>query len=252
MSDRPEPDEAVLFLALPTYGYQRFNTVAIVDAVSGMTSFREFVVEELPGSLLAMGFNRLWARALEQRKTVGITHFLLLHADVVPLDPDWLEQLYREMVTHQAKVLSAVVPLKDDRGLTSTATGGAGPFRRFSMTDVMALPETFTRPDLLVNTGLLLVDLREEWVERICFTIRDSITKHADGTFTARCEPEDWDFSLQARQLGVPVWATRKIKLHHLGTFAYPNYRAWGTVAQDPERAVTWTTRAQRAADYGV
>jgi GT2 family glycosyltransferase len=233
----------VLFLALPTYGYQRFNTRAIINAVTGTASFRGLVVvEELSGSLLAMGFNFLWARALEQRMTAGITHFLLLHADVVPLDPDWVDQLYGEMVTHQAQVLAAVVPLKDDRGLTSTAMGGRGPFRRFSMTEIMALPETFTHPEMLVNTGLLLVDLREAWVEQICFTIRDSIRKHADGTFTARCEPEDWDFSLQARRLGIPLWATRKIKLHHMGTFAYPNFGEWGTVTQEPERAVTWTT----------
>ena len=39
------------------------------------------------------------------------------------------------------------------------------------MKEILARPETFTHPDLLVNTGMLLVDMRDDWIERAYFTI---------------------------------------------------------------------------------
>jgi hypothetical protein len=236
---RPAPVKA--FMALPTYGYQRFNTLAIVHAVTEPGPFDAIFPEEHPGSLLAYGFNCLWVRALEQRPH-GCTHFLMLHADIVPIERDWLARLYQAMVAHDAQVLSAVVPLKDASGLTSTAYYAEGEaLRRLTMHEVMAGAETFTAPDLLVNTGLLLVDLRKPWVEEICFTITDRIQKHADGSFAVHVLGEDYGFSLQARRLGIPLWATRAVPLSHAGLSWYPNFTAWGALSHDDGR--TWTAR---------
>jgi hypothetical protein len=257
----PERQKHKLFLALPNYGNLRYNTVSIITALTGPKSFDAVAVAELHSSLLAYGFNTLWAQALAQRKK-GITHFLMLHADVVPHEVDWLVQLHREMVRVGAQVLSAVIPMKDTRGFTSTAIDGE-PLRQFTMQEIMTLPETFTHPDLLVNIGMLLVDMRQPWVEEICFTVTDRIAKTADGSFTALCEGEDWDFSCQARRLGVQVWATRKVKLTHWGASGFSNFRAWGTEAHDlrgpvqPPIAVQPApdvdpSIAQRLVEYGV
>ena len=62
------------------------------------------------------------------------------------------------------------------------------------MTEAMARPETFTAPDLLVNTGLLLVDLRAPWVEEICFTVTDRIQKLEDGSYAVHVLGEDYGF----------------------------------------------------------
>jgi len=231
--DLGEHKQEKLFLALPNYGNLRYNTVPLLSAVNGPKSFDAVFPAELCSSLLAHCFNTLWAQALAWRPQ-GVTHFLMLHADVVPHESDWLVQLHREMVRIGAKVLSAVIPMKDTQGITSTAIDGQ-PLRRFTMKGIMALPETFTHPDLLVNTGMLLVDLREDWVEQIYFTVGDLITKAADGSYSVLAESEDWQFSRLARRLGVQLWATRKVKLTHWGAHGFSNFRAWGTEAQDLE-----------------
>jgi hypothetical protein len=222
-----------LFLALPSYGSQRGNTVPLLKAFVGPTSFHAVFPEEWCSSLLAHGFNALWTHALAERKN-GLTHFLLLHAAIVPHDDDWFRQLHGEMVRVGAQVLAAVAPLKGPSGLTSTAIDGQ-PLRRFTMTEIMAQPETFTHPDLLINTGMLLVDMRAAWVEQICFTIKDRIDKNADGSYSVVCEPEDWGFSRQARRLGVQLWATRKERLIHMGPGYYNNFQEWGTETRDHE-----------------
>ena len=55
-------------------------------------------------------------------------------------------------------------------GVTTTAIDPPA-VRRFTMKEILARPETFTHPDLLVNTGMLLVDMRDDWIERAYFTI---------------------------------------------------------------------------------
>ena len=55
--------------------------------------------------------------------------------------------------------------------------------------------------------------------------------KLADGSFDLRNELEDWGFSRQARRLGVQLWATRKVRLTHVGIAHFPNCQDWGTQA---------------------
>jgi len=83
-------------------------------------------------------------------------------------------------------------------------------------------------PNLLVNTGLLLVDMRQPWTEQICFTMNDRITQDASGMFRAAVEPEDWNFSRQCHSLGAKLAVTRKVTVDHYGTNAWSSDQSWG------------------------
>jgi hypothetical protein len=133
--------------------------------------------------------------------------------------------------------MSTVIPIKDDRGLSSTGIlrKETGAVRRLTMTEIHTLPESFTiaqtdSPDqvLAVNTGLWVCDFTDEWVEKVTFTIRDGIQKGEDGLFRAAVMPEDWDFSAQCARLGLSVGATRKVVVDHYGRKAYRNDQVWG------------------------
>jgi hypothetical protein len=187
------------------------------------------------GSLLALMFNILWCKALNLRDT-GITHFAMHHADI-EAEPGWLDKLIAEMERHHADVISTVMPIKDNRGLTST--GWQDPatrkIRRFTLTEVMGFPPSFDvtsagKPGqhLMINTGLWVCRFTEPWVEEVCFTIRDAVGKNADGRFWPRCIPEDWGFSEWAAQRRLRVFATRTVKAVHHGRAGYANDHAWG------------------------
>jgi len=221
-----------ILAGLPSYDGQRWNGSAISTLHrAGVDTFEE------SRSLLANVFNRCWCEALTRRKSAfPVTHFLMLHADIIPIATDWFEQLWREFNENKCKVLSVAVPIKTEAGLTSTAleSGNLWRPRRLTVTEILDRPVTWTAPDLLVNTGLMLVDFREPWVERVCFTINDKIHEE-NGTWVAEVEPEDWGFSRQARALGVPLHVTRRVAVMHIGSKAFPNDVKWG-IETDP----TW------------
>jgi hypothetical protein len=233
-----------LFVGLPVYGGQRFNTVPLMEMMRHQRCFAEVNCAEMDSSLLAYGFNSLLLTALEYHALGHADFFLLLHADIIPINvAGWLDDLMmarREVVQRadrpKCEVLSAVVPIKDRRGTTSTGIEGPlprGPVR-YTIRQTLEMPVTFTHPELLVNTGLLLIDLRNnEWIRKICFSICDEILEFPDGRRMAAVGPEDWNFSRQARAAGVTLWATRAVKLNHRGTFNYDNFTAWGE-ATDP------------------
>jgi hypothetical protein len=193
---------------------------------------------------LAHGFNLLWCEALNGRKRGEYTHFAMQHSDVEP-EAGWLDVLLAELDRTGLDVLGVPVPLKDTRGLTSTAVGRDDGFdwmpkRRLTLTEVHALPETFTSADLdgplLLNTGLWVCRLGD-WSERVCFTINDRIATDPDGVFTALVEPEDWHFSRQLHRLGVTVGCTRMVRLAHVGMHPWPNTHGWGRLATDTQPA---------------
>src|SRR6266545_2294887 len=128
-------------------------------------------------SLLTLNFNCAWTEALNLRASHGLTHFLLVHADVRPRDENWLDTMIAEMNDCQADILSVIIPIKGEEGLTSTAIDSDEwcP-ARITMNQVRSeLPDTWTADNLLFNTGLMLVDFRKSWVEKVCFRIRDKI-----------------------------------------------------------------------------
>ncbi|MGD0781228.1 MAG: hypothetical protein ABSA30_00050 [Candidatus Aminicenantales bacterium] len=139
------------------------------------------------------GFNSLWANALNLAAAGEATHFAMLHADVAPQE-GWLDILADELDRLQADLVSAIVPLKDARGVTSSGIGDPcdpwHPLKRFTMRELFAgeapnpkseirnkseiqnpkskiLPETFDAADagfpggiLLHNDGCMMADLR--------------------------------------------------------------------------------------------
>lgn len=228
-----------LFLGMPTYCGQRFNTMPYTQAITGQQSFGQIIPMESDISLLAMSFNRVWCEALKARQKGLISHFLLMHADICPLPskPVWLDVLYNVMVENNAEVVSVISPIKDSRGVTSTGldTGDLWNPRRLTMKEVEAQEhDTFTHPQLIVNTGLLLINMQNDWVNKICFTIRDIIRwtapteEYPDGVPYPCVQPEDWDFSRQARDMGVKLYATKAVKITHQGGFKFPNFGSWG------------------------
>lgn len=205
-----------------------------------------------PCSLLTTNFNMLWCDALNERPKV--THFCMIHADVVP-DPGFLEVLLAEMVRTKADILSACIALKDERGLTSTGVMDwkTRKMRKFSVAETLKLPRTFSAADagypdrcLLMNTGLLLCDLRKPWVEKMVFRQKDAIVRQADGKFRPVSVSEDWLFSIDAARLRLRCYATTAVNVFHQGGFAYPNFTPWGTqeMERDDDAAVAWDINA--------
>lgn len=189
-------------------------------------------------SALTFNFNIIFSKALNMRSK-GITHFAMMHDDIVP-PPFWLDKLYDLMVKHEADMISAIVPIKDSRGLTSTAVfescDGSDPYwrpKRLTLTEVFQLPPTFTHPKLLLNTGLMLIDITKPWVDGMFFEFEDRIVKDEKGDYRAQFVPEDWNFSRRALERGATLFATREIELLHLGGNGYHNHHPWGTMEKD-------------------
>lgn len=213
-----------LFVGLPTTDGRRWNSRAVgsLHHSGGLC----VGLLEYTCSVLTYGFNQCYVAALNARKK-GVTHFLLLHADVTPLRADWLRTLTTEMYRHEAagcQILSVAVPIKDDAQRVSVARENPDdPWDPQVLTgaDLLTRPVTFTEPGLLVNSGLLLVDIRQPWVEQVVFSVEDRLVRDEDGTFGAQCFPEDWNFSRQAASLGVPSWCTRRVPVVHMGTYGW-------------------------------
>ena len=208
-----------VLVALPSYDGTRLNGRAVLEvAALGPVRLMDFNL-----SLLARAFNECWAAALNERPDV--THFLMVHADVVPQGRDWPVRLRDLMSASQADVMSVVLPIKTSHGLTSTALETADPWhpRPLSFADLQAREETWTEPGLLVNTGLMLVNMQRDWVEQVHFHVDDRVVLDS-GRYRPESKPEDWNFSRDARAAGASVWATRAVRATHLGYHAWPNW----------------------------
>ncbi len=227
-----------IFLAVPNYdGLLHRRAAQTIYTESSVHPMMRVVAGS---SLLTQTFNALWCTALNRRED-GITHFAMLHSDVEP-EGFWVDTLIEEMETTGAHVMSAIVPLKSNNGLTSTAidNGGWTP-RRLTMTEVSYLPQTFDAIDvpwsnghpLLVNTGCICIRFDQEWVERVCWHIGDKNVRGEDGQWKPLVFPEDWGFSRWANQARLKVMATTKVRLTHNGKTAFPNYGAWGQMTDD-------------------
>lgn len=236
----PKP---VVFLGMPHYGDVNIHAARAFYALASSGDKCDLIHADIPSSLLCKAFNQLWCVALNWREKYNITHFGMLHADIVPAD-DWLDTLLDELERTGADLVSCVVPIKSGEGVTSTAIDSAGdPFdvgRRLTMREVMQLPETFSAADcgypdrvLCINTGCWLCKFDGAWVEKVHFNIKDAIVRDADGTFRPKVMSEDWDFSRQLHRLGLDVRATRKVALRHVGGHAYRNDTPWGTYEVD-------------------
>jgi hypothetical protein len=223
-----------VYLGIPTRDGCLPSTGALI-AASRSPYLEQIQIQS--GSWLTRNFNECYAAALNLRPK--ITHFGLLHDDIQPLQADWLDRLVRISVERSAGVVSVVVPLKHVSGLTSTALDqGIGGMdqryrvRRLTLAEVFKREPTWSEPDLLLNTGLMLVDIRQPWAEQLWFGMVDGIIRH-EGKFRAVGFPEDWNFSRQVKKLGGTLWATREIQVEHLGGGRFQNSSPWGTLATD-------------------
>jgi hypothetical protein len=237
-------DRKVIYLGCPSGGDM---TLGAAVGFHRSTRRKSHHVELLAnGSSLATGnFNRLWTWALNASRKGRVDYFAMIHSDIEPGE-FWLDPLIDELEAKNLDVLGVVAPIKDGRGMTSTALAheSGDPYRlkaRLTMAEVFRLPETFTSADvgapLLINTGLWVCKFREEWARKIYFTVNDRIMLDRDGEYIPQIEPEDWFFSRLLHELGLKVGCTRKIPLMHQGRTAYPNDRPWGSNAYDREWA---------------
>jgi predicted O-methyltransferase YrrM len=228
------------------------------------------VQDDAGSSLLGNSFDSHWATALNfQASGQPVTHFAMLHSDIVPQDW-WLDQLLHDLQEAKADVCAAVVPIKDARGLTSTAidnpNDGWDVLRRLTLQEVARLPEVFTAADcgypdnlLLANTGCWVCDFTRPWRFRVNFEIRNRIvyktkegevldpsrfyrTYPPDGKWQTQVRPEDWEFSRKVGRLGGKVICTRRVKLTHPGELPWPNAGDWGKEATDSVFARNFAT----------
>jgi hypothetical protein len=206
---------------------------------------------------LAAGFNSIYCQALNLAEAGEITHLAFLHGDIAPEDL-WIDKLVEEMERVEADFISVVAPIKDVRGLTSTGVGYFGmdwsPLRRFTMSEIMEMPETFSVADtpypdqvLLHNSGCWLADLRNplfraedaNGIGLVYFTINDRILR-LQGKWTYHVESEDWFFSRRLHEQDAKTFVTRKIKMAHCGSFEFRNDHAWGLEKVDEQTRELW------------
>lgn len=191
-------------------------------------------------SLLAHNFNDCVCIALNN----GFDDICILHTDVCP-ENGWLDILYEEREAIGTKVIHAVSPIKDHRGVTSTAYAYSDEpwtlLRRLTMAESKKLPETWTLDDVqqtidakikhvLPNTGCLLVscDVLNDFPG---FEIRDRIrktVKEGKTVWLSEVVPEDWNFGFWCAANNIAVAGTRKVKLDHRGPENWPNTAVWG------------------------
>jgi hypothetical protein len=215
-----------VFLAIPTYD----NTVHTMCMLGVLRASRDFAIQIAcnGSSLLTHGFNILWAMA----NGSGADYFAMLHADIGP-EPYWLDKLIGELEKHQADMLSAVVPIKSDERLFSTALAHPGQesHYRLNLDDLSKLPDTFGSQhlrdatgltgNLCVNTGLWVCRLGQAWNRQVQFQMHTRIAWQDDGKAYCSVIPEDWDFSHQLHALGLNVMATRTVQLKHAGCMTW-------------------------------
>lgn len=212
----------------------------------------------IPTSLLASGYNQLWCTALNKREEMGWRYLAILHADIIPED-FWIDKLVQLAELNDADVMSAIVPIKDATGVTSTAISrpGGDTFSCYARLTQMQIndpemPSTFdidtlyrvmndepykgklksplSVPEgcrLLVNTGCCVIRLDREWSHHAHFTINDRIVGRL-GALSYEVEPEDWYFSRIVAEMGGRVMATREVTVRHVGTFEYHSNQIWG------------------------
>lgn len=214
--------EHQIYMVTPTYDGQIHQAHA-----ESLKRAGKFVTQYSVGgsSFLGDTFNRLYCQGLNARKD-GITHWLMVHADIIP-EPGFADKMLSILNECKGGALSVVSPMKNPKGpkpdggdLTSTAID-LGPDKKpahLTLKQIWELPHgTFTNENILLNTGCLLVDLRQEWADKVHFDMKSWIEKREEN-FEAVSISEDWDWSRQVRKLGGTLYATRQVKLEHVSS----------------------------------
>lgn len=206
-------------------------------------------------SLLAAGLNIAEGRIAD---APPLTHLAICHADMAP-DKGWLSIMLAEMDKYNLDLISATIPIRDDRGVFSCGVGNPAdnwkPFRRFTVREVLAgqlhgrqetFGDTFDATDvgypgkpLLHNDGLFVADLRKPIFRSTdaagdlvaLFNFPKRIYREPDGRWAATGESSDWWFSRKLWELGAKTAITRAVKLFHRNP-VYHNREPWGTYTE--------------------
>lgn len=229
------------YLAVPTYD-GRVDMRSADAAYSLRRAYPNHGFGRETCSLLAYGFNRLYADALNRRKTHGFTHFVMLHADVAPLDSTegaWATRLFALMQKYDLGVLSVACMIKNNTGDTSTGLDVDGEVTRLGPAGIGDVLTSRDLPNLLMNTGCMAIDITKPWAEKLFFHIKDGIVKDKDGRFTAVVHPEDWELSRLLRKLRVPYGVTTLIDTQHFGVGVWSTHAA---IRMQMEAAAETTT----------
>lgn len=169
--------------------------------------------------------------------------FAMIHSDMAA-DPGWLAPLISARVAVDADICNAVVPIKDDRGVTSTAVGYSADWterkRRLTVRECLSLPETFTIEDvqreidpeaklLLPNPGCMVMRCGEWFFTWPGFRTESYVEYVADeGYYRAREISEDWLLGYYCYKHGIKVAATTAVQPEHIGRKKYSTKQPWG------------------------
>lgn len=229
----PAPKQAKVYLGIPTHDGRIQNEVVNSILAGGKTlAFSQIE----GGSALTFNFNNCYANALNNRRQ-GITHFMMLHSDIAVTMPLWCDTMVDIMEREDADVLSVVMPLKTvGEDVTSTAieevddnhvTNPLGfKARKLTLRECAARGRTWTDPKLLVNTGLMLVDIRKPWAEKVWFEFKDFLgcaEENGVKRFFPVSLAEDYGFSRMVRSAGGKLVVTQEILAHHCGGGRFSN-----------------------------
>ncbi len=190
-------------------------------------------------SLLAHNFNICLQKCLAMG---DFDFYAQIHADI-GADKGFLGTLLDQIETHGHDVIHAVVPIKNNSGLTSTAIAYSDDEwaleRRITMTELSELPKTFdilnirneidsNAVRLLPNTGCLMLRLGE-WVDDFPgFEIKSRLTRDDESNVKAETVPEDWNFGHWCARNGVTVAGTKAVGIGHWGRWQFRNDEVWG------------------------
>jgi hypothetical protein len=240
MSDLNGKDR-VVFLAVPNAGS---IMPCCLNGISQATRKHKLMLVPSQFGDVPHNFNLCWSIALNIREAQSITHFAMIHTDISP-GQWWLDTLIEEMDRVDADVMSAVNAIKDARGLTTTGLRYPGIWgtRRFTMTEVMELPETFSVADteepeaiLAINTGCWVCRFPWGWPDRFPGFKSEHRIVFREGQAQPEFDSEDWLFSDWAASQGLRVYATRKVNTKHVGAFEFGNDTVWGSLKTDEFR----------------
>lgn len=231
-----------IFLGVPTYDYRPYWHVfdSIGFALHGAPDDWELIPRNRNSSILGHCFNMLYTESYN----MGCDVFAMCHADI-QAEPSWLYAMVKQL-SDEYPVLATVLPIKDDRLMTSTAVGRTLegnpnrkdipkervtyriPLSEFETDKVYTfdtLPEKIRSQGefLCMNTGLWVMKLRQPWSHRVYFEMRSWTELMEDGRLACGMLPEDWNFSRLLHILGVKVRVTTGIRAKHIGVKAWDN-----------------------------
>ncbi len=233
-----------------------------------VTSSSKHIVRPFNGGAGYSGvfdFNVLWTDAHNMYEAGEVTHFAMLHGDITP-DPSqrWLDILLDVMERRGAALVSAVSPIKDGRGVTSSGICDPSQpweaYRRFTQREILNdLPQEFDNtlagyPDkpLLHNTGMWVCDLSYPVFQatnpdgslKCLFRFPEQIVRDTDGKWKKYAESEDWLLSRELWEAGVKnTWITSEPRLTHHGKCDFPNWIQFGNFRHgDDNTAHHWRT----------